>query len=322
MFATHLYAWVFMLKVENISFGYNGQKEILKHFSFELDAGEHLCIMGESGSGKSTLLKAIYGLLDLKGGKLSWKNQPILGPAFHLVPGMDFFKYVPQDFDLMPYTSVEENIVKFLSRFDLEEAQQRAQELLEVVEKQPFAKQKVKTLSGGQQQRVAIARALAKEPELILLDEPFSQIDTFRKNSLRRMLFAYLKENNITCVEATHDGSDALSFADQVMVIKDGQILAKGIPSKLYQNPPHLDVATLFDDVNVMVIDGKKHLLYPHQIKMVPSSEHRATVNKSYYKGFYWLIEAMFDNGVIFFQHTTQIPSGNTVNIDFSSIPD
>ena len=87
-----------MLKVNNISFEYDEQKEILKDISFHLAVGEHLCVMGESGSGKSTLLKAIYGLLDLKSGTLFWKDQQILGPAFHLVPGMEFFKYVPPRF--------------------------------------------------------------------------------------------------------------------------------------------------------------------------------------------------------------------------------
>ena len=95
-----------MLKVANISFQYIKEKEILKNLSFSLNPGEHLCVMGESGSGKSTLLKAIYGLLDLNKGTIFWNEEQILGPAFHLVPGMDFFKYVAQDFDLMPYTSV------------------------------------------------------------------------------------------------------------------------------------------------------------------------------------------------------------------------
>ena len=147
----------------------------------------------------------------------------VLGPKHHLVPGMDFIKYVAQDFDLMPYTSVSENIKKFLSRFYPEEAQKRTKELLEVIEMTAFANTKVKTLSGGQQQRVAIARALAKEPELILLDEPFGQIDNFKKNSLRRKLFAYLKEKNIACIVATHDKNDALSFADTLLILMIGR---------------------------------------------------------------------------------------------------
>lgn len=311
----------FMLKVNNISFEYNEKKEILQGISFDLSAGEHLCIMGESGSGKSTLLKVIYGLLDLKSGDLFWNDKQILGPAFHLVPGMDFFKYVPQNFDLMPYTTVEENIAKFLSRFYLEEAQQRTEELLEVIEMQDFAKEKVKDLSGGQQQRVAIARALAKEPELILLDEPFSQIDNFKKNSLRRRLFSYLKEKNICCIVATHDGNDALSFADQMIVIKDNKILAQGSPTDLYRKPNEHYVAALFDDINEITIDGEKRLLYPHQIKVVKSSIHTVRVVKSYYKGFYWLIQATLEKQTIFFQNEVEIDSGNTVDIDFSSIP-
>ncbi len=310
-----------MLKVNNISFEYSNEKEILQNVSFQLAPGEHLCIMGESGSGKSTLLKAIYGLLDLKSGDIFWKNEQILGPAFHLVPGMDFFKYVPQNFDLMPYTSVEENIAKYLSRFYMEEAKLRTQELLEVIEMQAFAKQKVKDLSGGQQQRVAIARALAKEPELILLDEPFSQIDNFKKNSLRRRLFSYLKEKNISCIVATHDGNDALSFADQMIVIKDNKILAQGTPTELYQQPKEHYVAALFDDVNEITVNGEKRLLYPHQIKVVKSSNFTAEVVKSYYKGFYWLIEASFSGQIIFFQNDIQIDSRNTIYIDFSSVP-
>lgn len=306
-----------MLKVNNISFEYNPEKEILKDISFQLNVGEHLCVMGESGSGKSTLLKAIYGLLDLKSGTLFWKDEQILGPAFHLVPGMDFFKYVPQDFDLMPYTSVEENIQKFLSRFYPEEAQKRTNELLEVIEMEDFAKQKVKDLSGGQQQRVAIARALAKEPELILLDEPFSQIDNFKKNSLRRKLFAYLKEKNISCIVATHDGNDALSFADKMIVIKDHQILAQGSPANLYQQPKEHYVAALFDDVNEIILDGKKQLFYPHQVQIVEQSNHEAIVKKSYYKGFYWLIEVEFGEQKVFLQHETQIKSGNSVYLSF-----
>ena len=306
-----------MLKVSNISFQYTPKKEILSNISFTLNAGQHLCIMGESGSGKSTLLKAIYGLLDLKKGSIYWKNQEVLGPAFHLVPGMSFFKYVAQDFDLMPYTSVAENIGKFLSRFYPEEKKQRTSELLEVIEMSSFANEKVKTLSGGQQQRVAIARALAKEPELILLDEPFGQIDNFKKNSLRRKLFSYLKEKNISCIVATHDGDDALSFTDQMMVIKNKKVIAFDSPRNLYKSPPEHYVAALFDDVNELYIDGERRLMYPHQIQTSKDSLHKVIVKKSFFKGSFWLIEATFNSQVIFFQSTENILSEKEVGICF-----
>ena len=306
-----------MLKVSNISIQYAPKKEILSNISFNLKEGQHLCVMGESGSGKSTLLKAVYGLLDLKKGSIYWKNQEVLGPAFHLVPGMSFFKYVAQDFDLMPYTSVAENIGKFLSRFYPEEKEQRTSELLEVIEMSSFANEKVKTLSGGQQQRVAIARALAKEPELILLDEPFGQIDNFKKNSLRRKLFSYLKEKNISCIVATHDGDDALSFADQMMVIKNKKVIAFDSPRNLYKSPPEHYVAALFDDVNELYIDGERRLMYPHQIQTSKDSLHKVIVKKSFFKGSFWLIEATFNSQVIFFQSTENILSEKEVGICF-----
>ena len=306
-----------MLKVSNISFQYAPKKEILSDISFSLKEGQNLCVMGESGSGKSTLLKAIYGLLDLKKGSIYWKNQEVLGPAFHLVPGMSFFKYVAQDFDLMPYTSVAENIGKFLSRFYPEEKEQRTKELLEVIEMSSFANEKVKTLSGGQQQRVAIARALAKEPELILLDEPFGQIDNFKKNSLRRKLFSYLKEKNISCIVATHDGDDALSFADQMMVIKNKKVIAFDSPKNLYKSPPEHYVAALFDDVNELYIDGEKKLIYPHQIQASKDSLHKVIVKKSFFKGSFWLIEATFNSQVIFFQNTEHLDSEQEIGVCF-----
>jgi ABC-type proline/glycine betaine transport system ATPase subunit len=306
-----------MLNVANISFQYAPKKEILSNISFNLKEGQHLCVMGESGSGKSTLLKAIYGLLDLKKGSIYWKNQEVLGPAFHLVPGMSFFKYVAQDFDLMPYTSVAENIGKFLSRFYPEEKEQRTKELLEVIEMSSFANEKVKTLSGGQQQRVAIARALAKEPELILLDEPFGQIDNFKKNSLRRKLFSYLKEKNISCIVATHDGDDALSFADQMMVIKNKKVIAFDSPKNLYKSPPEHYVAALFDDVNELYIDGEKKLMYPHQIQASKDSLHKVIVKKSFFKGSFWLIEATFNSQVIFFQNTEHLDSEQEIGVCF-----
>ena len=184
-----------MLQVNNISFSYDKTK-VLKNLSFQVEAGEYLAIIGESGSGKSTLLNVLYGEYDLDEGQLFWKAEEILGPKFNLVVGYDFMKYVTQEFDLMPFTSVEENIGKYMSNFFPEEKQKRVTELIEVVELTAFAKTKVKLLSGGQKQRVALARALAKQPEIILLDEPFSHIDNFKKQSLRRNIFSYLKTKN------------------------------------------------------------------------------------------------------------------------------
>tara|TARA_R110002074_G_scaffold333504_2_gene503724 strand:+ start:517 stop:1440 length:924 start_codon:yes stop_codon:yes gene_type:complete len=304
-----------MLQVNNITFGYSKKKTVLDNFNFTLQKGEHLCVMGESGCGKSTLLKAIYGLLDLQKGTIFWNENQVLGPEFHLVPGMDFFKYVAQDFDLMPYISVSENIKKFLSRFYPEESEARTQELLDVIEMKAFENTKVKNLSGGQKQRVAIARALANEPELILLDEPFGQIDNFKKNSLRRRLFKYLKDKNIACIVATHDKNDALSFADQLIIIRNNKILANNNPKEIYNNPKEKYIAALFDDVNEIIIDNKNHLLYPHQIKIVEKSDISAIVLNSFFKGSYWLIEAEVENQIVFLNHFEELEKGKEINL-------
>jgi len=311
-----------MLKVTNISFSYTTNKPVLDGFNFSVNKGEHLCVMGESGCGKSTLLKAIYGLLDLDAGTVFWNNTQIFGPEKHLVPGFENFKYVAQDFDLMPYTSVAENIQKFLSRFYPQESKKRTEELLEVIQMTAFANTKVVHLSGGQKQRVAIARALAKEPHLLLLDEPFGQIDNFKKNGLRRNLFQYLKEKNIACIVATHDKNDALSFADKLIIIKNNQVLENSTPKEIYTNPKEEYSAALFDDVNEITINNKLVLLYPHQLKIIENTAQEITANyqkaivtNNYFKGSYWLIEVLLNNQKVFLNHATDIALNTEVFI-------
>lgn len=286
-----------MLAINNLNFSYQS-KEILKNINFQLEEGSVLALIGESGCGKSTLLKIIYGLLDVNSGNITWNNKKILGPSHHLVPGMAFAKYLAQDFDLMPFTTVSENIGSFLSNFFPEEKKQRIMELLEVVEMTEYASVKVKFLSGGQMQRVALAKVLAKEPELLLLDEPFSHIDNFRKYALRRNLFKYIKTKNITCIVATHDKDDVLSFSNETIVMKEGCILLKKKTQSVYENPPTFYIASLFDEVSQI----GEQLVYPHQFEIDANAPLEVNVTNSFYKGSHYLIEAVFDDKVVFFE--------------------
>ncbi len=303
-----------MLKVDNISFSYQ-EKPTLKTISFELEKGQHLALIGESGCGKSTLLKLIYGLHDLDEGQIFWNDTEVLGPKYNLIPGMDFMKYLAQDFDLMPFITVAENVGKYLSNIYSEKKKSRITELLEIVEMTDYANVKAKNLSGGQMQRVALARVLALEPEVLLLDEPFSHIDNFRKNSLRRKLFGYLKESQITTIFATHDSSDVLSFADEVLVLKEGKIIEDGNPKAIYNNPKTKYIASLFGDVNEIEIDGNFEFIYPHQLGIVEKSEFKVEVLNSYFLGSHYLIEAIHNDKKIFFESENEIAKGTQVHL-------
>lgn len=300
-----------MLQVKNISFGYTTDNPIIKSIDFEVQKGQNIALIGESGCGKSTLLKLIYGLYNLNEGEIFWNNTQVLGPKFNLVPGMSFMKYMAQDFGLMPYETVSESVGKFLSNQLLAIKRLRIQELLDIVEMGDFSRRKVSELSGGQQQRVALARVLALEPEVLLLDEPFSHIDNFRKNALRRNLFAYLKSKGITVIVATHDSTDALAFADETIVLRDGGMIVKAPSKDIYTNPKHKYVASLFGEVNELVIrrDGVSEtvLLYPHQLRVSEQGQLKATVKQCYYKGGFYLIKAAFNGRPLFFEHRTAL---------------
>lgn len=315
-----------MLDIQNISFSYT-EKPVINNVSFTINKGQNIAIIGESGCGKSTLLKLIYGLYDLDEGKIFYEEKSVLGPKHNLIPGMPYMKYLAQDFDLSPYETVAENVGKFLSNGFANMKKLRVQELLEMVEMEQFANVKAKFLSGGQQQRVALVRVLALEPELILLDEPFSQIDAFRKNALRRNLFRYLKQKKITCILATHDSTDALSFADEAIVMRNGEVIIKDNPTVIYNNPPSKYVASLFGEVNEIPThllkltddQNEKLLVYPHQLIMVEHSDLEVKIRRTYFRGNHYLIESVYKRQLIFFESEFDLPSEISVFIGLNS---
>lgn len=316
-----------MLKITSVDYTISDRFS-LRNLHFSIEQGAHVAIIGESGCGKTTLLKLIYGLYDTTSGTIFWKDTQITGPKENLVPGMPFIKYLSQDFDLMPFISVEENIKKFLSRLYPEESAQRTEELLEVVEMSAFAKAHVKTLSGGQKQRVALAQSIAKEPEILLLDEPFSHIDNFRKNRLRRKLFSYLKKQQITCIVATHDSTDILSYMDQTIVIREGEIISNAPTKELYKNPKTHYIASLFGEVNeipaylfdpTLKDTSTLVLVYPHQI-VEATMGLEVIIQQSYFKGSYYLIESTHKGITIFFESSQEYAPNDQIKLALKTI--
>lgn len=315
-----------MLEIKNLSFRYK-EAPVLQNIHFSLNKGENLSVIGESGCGKSTLLKLVYGLLQPEKGEIYWHGKKLLGPDFNLIPGEGFMKYVAQDFGLMPFTTVEENVGRNLSNMFPEKKRKRIHELLELVEMTGFAKTKARFLSGGQQQRVALASALAKEPEVMLLDEPFSNIDNFKKNKLRRELFTYFRENKITCLVATHDNADSLAYADNILVLKDGKQLQYGRPETVYNNPANFYTASLFGEVNELPakyfnLDANENetvLLYPNQLTLTTAGGLKVKVCNNYFNGENFLIEAISHYGNVFFNHNNALKKNSEVNLGLNS---
>lgn len=312
-----------MLKIKNLVFSYQDQGEpVLRDIGFTVAQGEIWAIVGESGSGKSTLLKLIYGQHDLDSGHIYFHGKEILGPKANLIYGSDEIKYVAQESDLMPFTTVRDNVGKFLSNFYLIEKEDRITEFLAAVGLSDFAEVKVKKLSGGQKQRVALAQALAKKPELLLLDEPFGHIDNFRKEVLRRDLFRYLRTNNISCIVATHDKDDVLAFADRMLVLDNGKILSKGSPKTLYNYPREPVIAAFFDAYNHVPVSfltdmdsDEKIIVYAHEINVVNKSNVPVEISEVFFKGHHYLNRAVLSGTDLFFYSRSKYRPGQRVFI-------
>ncbi len=296
-----------MLKIENVSYAYDGKFQ-LSNISLKLQTGEILGVVGKSGCGKTTLLKLIFGDLEPNQGELFWHEEKILGPSHQLIAGKESFKYVTQDFELMPYISVLENVIKPLSRQHIEENISRGRKILETLGLENFENTKVKLLSGGQQQRVALAKALAKTPKLLLLDEPFSHIDCFFKNQLRRKLFKFLKEENITCVLATHDKDDVLAFSDRILILKEGETVDLNTPNNIYSKPKNSYVAGLFGDYNLVKIkyiwsdskNDKDLIIYPDEIDLEISELGDVDILEQYFKGQFYNVVVGWNSQKLF----------------------
>jgi iron(III) transport system ATP-binding protein len=217
------------LSIENLSFRYrNAKTDTLKNVSFSMKKGEILSILGESGGGKSTVLRLIAGLETPLGGSLIIDNRIIFDNNIFTPPEKRGVGMVFQDYALFPHMTVDENIKFGLNNFNKKEKDARVMEMLDLVNLQEYGKRYPHELSGGQQQRIAIARALAPKPSVLLLDEPFSNLDAHLKSKIREELKEIINKAGITAVFVTHDREDVRSIANTVVVLKEGVVVKSG----------------------------------------------------------------------------------------------
>ena len=283
-----------LLEINNLFFSHTNENKLFHNFNLKVEEGKIIALAGESGCGKSTLLNLIYGLLEWEKGEIIFNGKPILGPKKNLVPGEDFMKLVAQNYDLMPYSTVADNVGKFISNINLAEKKERVDELLEVVGLLDYRDTLPKYLSGGQQQRVSIARALSVMPKLLLLDEPFSNIDFSRKLELRERLFNYVKEKKISLIISTHEIQEVMPWLDQLIVLQEGRLIQNDNAESTYKEPYNQYVAQLFGEVNVFSDEEKlnfqlsKNFYYPNEIILSEMGEEAEVLESRFAGSYYW----------------------------------
>jgi iron(III) transport system ATP-binding protein len=248
------------------------QKEsfAVRNLSLKVKKGELLALVGESGSGKTTLLRLIAGFEEPEKGEIRINGQLVVNDSFFLSPEKRKVGMVFQDYALFPHLKVYDNVAFGLKNLNKEDKEKRIKEVLKLVGLQSFEKRYPHELSGGQQQRTALARALAPNPDLILLDEPFSNLDGVMKDRVREEIKQIIKSTGITAVFVTHDTKDALSTADRISILKDGTIQQIDKPSVLYNDPSNIYVANFFGKVNVLnaVVEATG---FDSQVGFIPS---------------------------------------------------
>ncbi|MDD2982347.1 MAG: ABC transporter ATP-binding protein [Crocinitomicaceae bacterium] len=250
-----------MLKIKEIHF--KREREILSGISFNLKSSSIIGLVGPSGAGKSTLLKIVSGLLEADKGTVHLNQQRVYGPSFRLIPGHPEIQLVNQDFDLDLYHTVRENLLVKANYLPDDLCNELIDELLELMELTPLQNKQAIHLSGGEQQRLAMGRSLAKEPEVILLDEPFAHMDAHLRNRISDYLLKLKKIRKTSFMLVTHDGEEVLSLADRILFFNDGKILREDTPENFYFNPSNEFEGLFFGDLNSVTIKNRKILFRP-----------------------------------------------------------
>ena len=241
-----------MLELENITCGYQPHVPTVRALSLQLQPGNILCLLGPSGCGKTTTLRAIAGFEHISAGEIRLQGQVLASASFHMPPEQRRVGMVFQEYALFPHMSVTDNVAFGLYHWQSSDRQSRVQTLLELVGLHGLEHRFPHELSGGQQQRVAIARALAPQPLMLLLDEPFSNLDPEMTIKMRKELYRVLRQTQTTAILVTHDHEEAFAMADEVAVMQDGVLVQCDTPEKIYQQPSCSFVAEFIGQANTI----------------------------------------------------------------------
>jgi iron(III) transport system ATP-binding protein len=297
----------------------NSDTEAVSDVSFRVNQGEIIALLGESGSGKSTILRLIAGLEKADAGGIYLNDNILDFESTFVEPEKRNIGMVFQEYALFPHLTVKENVA--IGVKDKAFRAQKTSEMIAIAGLQGFEDRLPQNLSGGQQQRVALARALANEPSIILLDEPFSNLDTSLKQKMRKEVREIIYRKGKTAILVTHDTRDALELAHKIAVIKNGKLLQYDKPEVIYHQPINLYTANLFSAINVIegTLEAPKRGIRPEFIEVEPNENGSAQIENCMFTGLHYelTIKSKFSQPITAY-YRENLQKGTSVNLSFN----
>jgi len=263
------------LGIKNLNCFYQ-ENQILNALNLDLQENEIVCLLGESGCGKTTLLRAVSGLQDELSGQININNRVVYSDGIDMPPEKRKVGLIFQDYALFPHLNVFDNIAFSLMGLDKPEKKKRVEKMLALVQLSDFALRFPHQLSGGQQQRIAIARALAYQPDLMLLDEPFSNLDQHVRFQLIKEIRLLFKKHALSALFVTHSKEEGFAFADKIALMRSGKIIQIGAPQVLYSQPNSRYVADFMGQSNYLDVQVEATHTLNSDFGLLPSESKLA----------------------------------------------
>lgn len=306
-----------MLTAQKINFSY-GDGFTIDELNFKINQSEIIGLIGQSGSGKSTFLKILAGLIQTSSGEIKLEDEIVKGPDFKLVPGHKSIKLVNQSNSLFPNIDIFENIAYELRKFKKDYQEKRVGYLTKKLKINHLTNKLPRELSGGEIQRVMIAKAIADEPKVLLLDEPFANLDGINKRNAMFLLQKIVIQEKIACVLVTHDIQDAFGMADNLIIMKDGKIIQEGNSENIYFKPKNKYVANLTGETFLINIEEKKINIRPENFNLNDAGKYSAIVEKSIFRGAYFEILFYFENQLLYLRSQKPLVENSNFNFDIN----
>tara|TARA_Y100001978_G_scaffold202349_1_gene223208 strand:+ start:2897 stop:3817 length:921 start_codon:yes stop_codon:yes gene_type:complete len=297
------------LEIDKLSKRYS-KNSILNNISFKIKKGDIVSIVGPSGSGKTTLLKCISGLCDIDRGSVKLNSKLLT----RLEPNQRSIAYVFQESPLFPHLTVNQNILFNLKVFDRE----KLNFIIEKINIGHLKNRYPHEISGGENQRVAVARSLIRNPDLLLMDEPFSNLDLYIKDKLKELVFELISELKTTTIIVNHDIKDSLEISDKILILINGEINNYDIPHAVYSNPKCLESANLFGVLNRINTNEKIFYCRPEHIKPTSSGIAASVINSKFIGPFYKIRAHINDEKIIFYSDKDLL-TGENIDLEIDS---